>query len=133
MSEQAGKLQFHQIWLFIGWCMVAFVIYYSLETGEAPKLNLFFNDKLIHMISYFGLMSWFLQLYKKRLSRWFIAISLVCLGVALEFLQGIGGVRMFEVADMMANTTGVVLGWVFAMLGLDKVLSWFEIRYLVKS
>jgi len=133
MSEHVVKLQFHQIWLFIGWCMVAFVIYYSLETGGAPGFNLFFNDKLIHMLSYFGLMSWFLQLYKKRMSRWLIAIGLVCLGIALEFLQGIGGVRMFEVADMMANATGVVLGWLFALLGLDKVLSWFEARYLVES
>ena len=36
------------------------------------------------------------------------------MGIALEFVQGWLGYRSFEVADMVANTIGVLLGLVIA-------------------
>ena len=35
----------------------------------------------------------------------------IALGIALEFAQGATGYRSFEVADMAANSLGVLLGW----------------------
>jgi len=32
----------------------------------------------------------------------------------LEFAQGLTDYRVFEVADMVANATGVLLGWIIA-------------------
>ena len=52
------------------------------------------------------------------------------MGVALEFVQGWGGYRLFDIADMVANTLGVLLGWwltrvVFAgiLLRVDRGIS----------
>ena len=69
-------------------------------------------DKLEHMFSYFLLMFWFAQLYHRKRTRNFYAVFFITLGVTLEILQGLGGVRMFEYADMLANTTGVVIGYI---------------------
>ena len=57
-------------------------------------------------------MFWFIQIYDRTPSRVRVALGLVLLGVTLEFVQGYGGERMFEVPDMIANTLGVALGWV---------------------
>ena len=132
MAEQLKKLHFHQVWLFIGWSLIGSVIYFSLNSGGMPGISSFLNDKLSHMFGYAGLMLWFLQLYKSLKTRWLIAVLLVCLGVALEYLQGLGGVRVFELADMVANASGVVAGWLLAMTGLDRILRWIEDRYLIR-
>ena len=33
------------------------------------------------------------------------------MGIALEYIQGMGETRFFEYADMLANTIGALLGW----------------------
>ena len=48
------------------------------------------------------------------------------MGVALEFLQGMTDYRTFEIADMIANTIGAVLGWGLAQTPLRNVLEWLE-------
>jgi len=108
------------------------VIYFSLNVGGLPGLNSFLHDKLSHLLGYSGLMLWFSQLYKTTKIRSLLAVLLACLGITLEYLQGIGGIRMFEVADMLANATGVALGWILAVAGMDRILGWFESRYLVR-
>ena len=132
MAEQVVRLHFHQFWLFIGMCLVSMVIYLSLNTGEPSAVASFLHDKLSHMLGYFGLMLWFLQLYSSRGKRWLVAGLLVMMGVMLEYLQGIGGVRTFEFEDMLANTLGVVIGWLIALMGADRILGWIERRYLVR-
>lgn len=61
------------------------------------------------------LMLWFGQ-YSRRLRA---AIFLVLMGISIEVLQGIGGVRMFELNDMLADALGVALG-----LALLKTPAW---------
>jgi len=56
-------------------------------------------------------MAWFGQLYPLSSNQvwWFIGFCLM--GVGLEVLQGLGGDRYFEYADMLANTMGAAIGW----------------------
>lgn len=129
----SSQLHFHQLWLVIGWTIVLLVIYLSLNQGGIQLSGGILNDKIGHALGYFSLMLWFSQIYKSRGRRIFLAIAFIALGITLEFLQKMGGVRIFEIADMVANTTGILLGWLAAYLGLDRLLSWFEIRVLVKT
>ena len=67
MSEPLQhKLRHHQFWLFVGWSLVCFVIYSSLATSGLPTMPSMLNDKISHMLGYFVLMVWFLQLYWKN-------------------------------------------------------------------
>ena len=52
----------------------------------------------------------------------------VFMGVAMEYLQGLGPVRMFEYADMIANTAGVLLGLLLSLTRARNVLVWIEAR-----
>ena len=56
-------------------------------------------------------MFWFCVLYRPLRVRAFYAAGFIAMGIALEFVQGWLGYRSFEVADMAANSIGVVAGW----------------------
>jgi VanZ family protein len=101
------------LYLTIGWLLVLLVCYFSL-TSTPPRVDIQFKylDKLQHLFSYFVLMFWFAQLYPQNKIRVYYALFFISLGIALEILQGLGGVRLFEYADMLANATGVVIGYI---------------------
>ena len=111
MQSGARALRWLSVWLAIGWCLVAAVIYLSL-TPAPPKMEMPAGDKIGHVLAYTVLMFWFIQIYHVTRSRVLIAVGFVLLGISLEFLQGLGADRQFEVVDMIANAAGVVIGWV---------------------
>ncbi len=89
------------------------VVYLSL-IPEPPDLTTPINhgDKLGHLLAYLWLAAWHTLLYPQQpKSQASVAIALILLGVVLETLQGVGGVRLFEWGDMAANSCGVILGW----------------------
>jgi len=84
------------------------------------------GDKFAHLLAYAVVTLWFVQIYGSSRSRVVIALGLVLLGVALEFLQGLSGYRSLEIADMAANATGVALGWATAPPRTPNVLLHIE-------
>lgn len=118
-------LKYKLLWLSIGYLMVVFVIYSSLSTSDLV-LDIKVSDKLMHVLGYFGLMGWFMQIYRGRRAGFLLAVVFIAMGVALEFLQDLGGVRYFEVADMFANTLGVLLAWALSYTPVAGILLWLE-------
>jgi len=72
------------------------------------------GDKVEHLLAYGTLTFWFCVLYRPLRVRAFYAAGFIAMGIALEFVQGWLGYRSFEVADMVANAVGVILGWTLA-------------------
>lgn len=120
-------LKFRPLWLSLGWLLVASVWYLSL-TPSPPQIDIGidFFDKISHFTAYAVMMGWFMQLYQVRRTRMFYALGFIAMGVSIEFLQGMGSARMFEVADMLANGFGVFLAFVFIHKKLSKVLCYCE-------
>jgi len=125
MHLEARALRWVNVWLATGWCLIAAVIYLSL-TPAPPKMDMPAGDKTGHVLTYTVLMFWFIQIYYARRSRVLIALGFVLLGISLEFLQGLGGERQFEVADMIANTAGVMIGWISGPPRTGNLLSGVE-------
>lgn len=74
------------------------------------------NDKALHFGAYAVLA--FLPVFGFGRRRGILlALSMVALGMALEFAQRLVPFRSFEVADMMANALGVSTGIVLALVG----------------
>jgi VanZ family protein len=71
-------------------------------------------------------MAWFAQIYHGRFQRNLIAVMLVIMGVMLEYLQSFDPNRFYEYADMLANSTGVVLGLLVTLTGVKNCLIRFE-------
>ena len=74
------------------------------------------GDKLEHLLAYGTLMFWFCVLYRPLRVRAAYAAGFIAMGIALEFVQRWLGYRSFEVADMVANTAGVGVGWSVALM-----------------
>lgn len=112
VTKATPDLKFRFVWLVIGYALITLVFYLSLTSQPIDvKLGLPFADKFFHAFAYFVLMAWFAQIYHDKFQRYMIALGLIAIGVALEFLQGFDPARMSEFADMVANTTGVVLAF----------------------
>ena len=120
MSQNAA-MRFRALWLAIGYALVAAVIFLSLAPG-LPHSDIEQSDKLGHLLAYGTLMFWFCQIYAARTERVAHALAFTALGIALEFAQGMTDYRTFEVLDMLANATGVMVGWAVAEVQRIRLL-----------
>ena len=104
-------LKFAALWLALGWGYAATIIYLSLTSLPHSGVEIPFLDKWAHLLAYGGLMGWFMQIYDQPKPRWIHLGLFLVMGAGLEVLQGLGGIRTAEWADMIANTGGIALGW----------------------
>ena len=121
------SIALRRVWRAIGIGLIVVVIWLSL-TPHPVEIPVEQGDKLGHFAAYGTLMFWFAQLDARERTRLGYAIGFVALGVALEFAQGLTDYRVFEVADMVANAIGVLLGWVSAPPRGPDVLGFLERR-----
>ena len=106
--------------------MVLAVIVGSVISLPAPVKGVMIHDKLLHTLAYACLMGWFAQIYRHDLTRLVFVIGLIVMGIAIEFVQGANGIRQFDLIDMVANTSGVVLAWALAYTWVGNTLVWTE-------
>ncbi|HEY8888418.1 MAG TPA: VanZ family protein [Gallionella sp.] len=119
-------LNFRRAWLTGAWLLVGLVIYLSL-TPHPPEPFSFSNaDKLEHGIAYGSLALWFCQIYVSVRSRMIAIIALIGLGIGLEFVQGWTGYRFFDVWDMVANSIGVMLGFLLVLTPFGRLFILIE-------
>ena len=110
----------------MGWLWVAVILYLSLTPHPPEPVSFVGADKLEHAFAYAMLMLWFCQIYVQRAVRAGLSLALVAMGVGVEILQGMSGYRNFEYADMLANSTGVLVGWGIAQTRLGRTLTILE-------
>jgi VanZ family protein len=115
-------------WKLLAWSLLATVAFLTL-TPNPPKVDMAFLswDKAQHFFAYMLLMWVFAMAWEgRRVAAW--AIFLVCVGVSLEWLQGLMGIRVMEIWDMLANSIGVGLGWAISRTTFCRTLVWIESR-----
>lgn len=114
VAPRCMSLKYRRAWQVVSWALLGLITYLSLmpEPPEPPESFSFDGvDKLEHSIAYLALTLCFCQTHTPPL-RWMI--FLVAWGVGIEYVQGWTGYRYFDGWDMLANGTGVLLGWIFA-------------------
>lgn len=103
------------LWIAIGIAILAGIWIGSLMPIERlPRVG--GGDKLHHFAAYAACGFWWCLLAGTWRTRAGWIVALAVMGSVIEVLQGMSGFRHFEVADMIANTTGTVSGGVFASL-----------------
>lgn len=103
MKELKGKW----IWVSLGIAADLFVIFFCL-TPRPPQVE--FHqlplDKIFHFSVYLGLMFWFIQIFRSPQHKKIFHV-LFFQGILIEIIQGLSGLRSFELLDIVANTLGV--------------------------
>ncbi len=123
-------LRLHGIWRALGIGLIATILTLSLMPmpvdAELPENG----DKLGHFLMYGSLMFWFGVIYSAWRRQLALALAFCAMGIGVEFLQDLTPYRSFEVADMAANSVGVLIGWGVAFTPLRHCLAWTENRML---
>jgi VanZ family protein len=111
-------LRYFRFWLAMGWLLVILSVIVSL-VPNLPTFTVPYSDKIFHAGTYFLLMTWFSGIFLPS-RYWAIALSLVAMGLATEFLQTVFPYRFFDPWDLAANVAGVATAWLFALAGLNS-------------
>jgi hypothetical protein len=105
--------------LVIGWVLIAIIVVGSL-TPAGVDVRFLLSDKVRHLTSYLVIMVYFSGLYPRE-RHVMLALAFFLMGAMLELLQGaLTTTRHMDFIDLTANTLGIVLGFVFARLGLAQ-------------
>jgi len=102
-------LTYKKFWHCIGLFAILSTFYISLKqmSGGTPPFPHF--DKFCHFTIYSLLAHYHCNLFLK-LKKYWVFIFFFAMGIMIEFLQGMTGYRFFELADIIANTLGVLFG-----------------------
>jgi VanZ family protein len=112
-------------WTYAGVALIVVVLYLSL-TPFIVSLPGEQGDKFGHGLAYTALMFWFAHLVPGGDARKRLALAFIGMGIAVECVQGLTTYRTFSIADMAANTLGVLLGWVVAPPRVPSLLRLLE-------
>lgn len=123
-------LRYPRLWLSLGWTAVALAIFVCLAPMERLPHPPNVSDKTEHFLAYLLLSVWFAGIYP-RSRYWIIALGLCVMGVLIEFAQGAMQLgRHADVRDVLANSTGILVGLLLSWLLLggwaQRLESWIE-------
>ena len=120
-------MHFRRLWIALGISYIALILMVSLL--RIPDINQVFSytDKLIHFVSYFILVGWFVQLYQQRSSRLLILLSAILLGMVIELLQGMTAYRSFDFIDELANSIGACCAFLLAKTNFASLSARFDL------
>jgi VanZ family protein len=108
-------LRHRPLWIVLSLAIVLAVVWGSLQNTFGLPLPADGIDKVEHFGAYLLLAVWFTGLFRRR-QYWWVALSLLALGLSLECLQYLmQSGRMADAYDMAANTAGVGAGIVLAL------------------
>ena len=119
-------MHFRPLWLLLGSAYIIIILVVSLI--RVPDINQVFShtDKVLHFVSYFVLVGWFVQLYSALSRRVLILLGALSLGMTIELLQQMTAYRSFDFIDQLANSLGACCAYLLARPPFDSLLTRFD-------
>lgn len=111
-----------RFWLALWWCAWGVVLVASLLPMPRMDLDVSHGDKWLHVIAHAVLAGYAWMLFRPGQDRRAAVVALVCLGLAIEGLQGLLPWRSADLLDLAANLLGTGLGCLLAGLCLEGML-----------
>jgi VanZ family protein len=112
------------VWIFGLALCVALSLLPPIELG-APRDS----DKLGHLLAYFALSAWAVQLFRTRISQALAAMGLLALGVTMELAQAtLTATRMGDSRDALANSLGIAAGLALSFTPMATTLQRLDRR-----
>jgi VanZ family protein len=87
---------------------------------------------VLHFVAFLGFMVWLGGVFEARFAP-LVVLGLSAYGLLIELLQSLTVTRHAEGLDLVADISGVLLGWLLSVAGLSrwcmKLESWFPGRH----
>lgn len=128
LIRQRQPLKLWWLWFSLACVLVVFVCVMSLINLSQAQFNV--SDKTLHFIAYCTITLSWMQVLKGKKTRIAIVIGAILLGVGLEIAQSFHPLRHMDYRDAIANSIGAVLGYGLGLLGMSRLLLWFEPKLL---
>ena len=123
MKSEQPRLR--RLWWFLGLVLLVAIAVLSLIPLRGPVIDVPSSDKLLHAFAYVVLTLYFGELVGDgRLTR--VLIGLLMYGIAIELLQTLAPPRSAELADLVANLAGMLIGTLLLRTPLGRGLRLFE-------
>jgi fucose 4-O-acetylase-like acetyltransferase len=121
------------LWWSLGALLLIAVLFICLTPLGVPAAVLGYNDKLMHALTFVLLTVWFggLQRDQSLRARVILLAALCTYGVLIEILQSQTAYRTAELADLLADLLGIVVGLGLLRAGFDSWPAWVE-RYVLR-
>lgn len=117
------------VWWSLGLLGVLGSSYLMLTPHPPSVLSAEHADKVEHVLGFMLIYLWFAQLLERRGHHWLV-LWLLVYGALIEVLQGLGGARAMELADLLADGAGLLLGWLIARSSVARLLFRIETFFL---
>ena len=98
--------------LAIAFAMLIFI--FSLVQSDSSEIPIF-NDKILHFLAYFCLANFVLKASETTKVS-YLLIIIFSMGVLIEIIQGNLGLRYFEYMDIIANSLGILAGFLIYIM-----------------
>lgn len=99
------------------------ITYYSLKLPDPKSLTVHINDKLGHFLAYASLATHVLFLCNLRKEKLIGMILMISYGFLMELLQGFVPGRDPSFLDMIANSSGILVGLVIFLLFKKQIIA----------
>ena len=118
-------MKFHRVWCGFGWVMLGVVLVLCLMPAP-PTPPVVTHDKIQHLIAFCGLLVW----WRWLCTRWWSPhLALFGFAILIEILQGTCTAnRHAEVADVVADSLGLLCGEALFRTPLRHLLPWLDAR-----
>lgn len=113
-------------WRLLGALAIVLTIVLSLVPMPPSPVHVEGGDKIEHLLGYFGLAAWHVQLVANARALAWCALGLVLLGAGIEVAQGFTTWREADWSDLGANLAGVAAGSALYATPLRHVLARFD-------
>lgn len=110
-------LRYARLWLVAGLMLLGFGLLSALTPPPAGLGSL--NDKVLHTAGFMAFMVWFGGVFERRFLP-AVALALALYGLLIELLQGLTPTRQAEGLDLVADISGILLGWLLSAAGLSR-------------
>ena len=106
------------------WLLVLVVVFLSLKPESSVQL-IEVNDKIGHALAYSALMANALLAFPSK-DKKHLGILLLLMGSLIEILQGFIPGRFSSFYDLLANSLGIMIGWLFVLIFGKTILNLFN-------
>lgn len=127
-----SPLRWAACWRSIGLLLMGGILWMALRPDPGITLRFPQGDKLLHALTFAGLMGWWGNIHPDR--RGLLASALFCLafGVLIELAQWLDPPRDADGLDVLADGVGIGVALLLLRTPLGGVLAWLE-RQLLRS